>query len=273
MLGITALGGALFAEDIWPREQWQPGPEPAPEAPVYTYRYIKERSVADRPDDVLGEKQIHAVYVLPSDGEDKGYDTSGAIAVSMESGERWLENQTDGRRLRLDTWNGMLDVSFYRFSRTEAELEKTPGLMYEELRLAGFNTTNKLYAVHYGASGPFCGISESVSWAIVYLYNCGDPRDPFAPQLESFREERTTGIFHEIFHSLGAVPSCAPHKSGESHVSDSPQDLMYNYRLPGPLPDPEDPIVLDFGRDDYYGHGRDDCPDVAKSPFWQDGTA
>ena len=27
------------------------------------------------------------------------------------------------------------------------------------------------------------------------------------------------------------------------------------------------PASLDVGRDDYYGHGRTDCPDLADSPF------
>ncbi len=34
-------------------------------------------------------------------------------------------------------------------------------------------------------------------------------------------------MLHEILHTLGYVPTCAPNHTRAGHVSDSPQDLMY----------------------------------------------
>ena len=42
------------------------------------------RATQDRPDEVRGP-QLHAVYAVPSDGGDRGLDTSGAIAASVAS--------------------------------------------------------------------------------------------------------------------------------------------------------------------------------------------
>jgi hypothetical protein len=68
-------------------------------------------------------------------------------------------------------------------------------------------------------------------------------------------------MIHEIMHTLGFVAPCAPHFTLAGHVSDDPRDLMYA----GPLP--WQPSILDVGHDDYYDHGRLDCPDFARSPF------
>jgi len=73
---------------------------------------------------------------------------------------------------------------------------------------------------------------------------------------------------HEIFHVLGAVDPCAPHYSGEGHVSDTEADLMFRYVYQGTP-------VLDPGHDDYYGPPADNhlpasCPasaNVANSLF------
>jgi hypothetical protein len=78
---------------------------------------------------------------------------------------------------------------------------------------------------------------------------------------------------HELLHALGAVPACAPHADGTAHVGDGSHDQMHGADPVGaPTPDPADtsydgPAELDPGRDDYYGHGRPDCLDVARSVF------
>jgi hypothetical protein len=69
-------------------------------------------------------------------------------------------------------------------------------------------------------------------------------------------------MLHEILHTLGAVPTCAPHHHRAGHVSDRTDDIMWAgtgaWQVPG---------HLDPGRDDYYGHGRSDCFDLARSPY------
>jgi hypothetical protein len=60
---------------------------------------------------------------------------------------------------------------------------------------------------------------------------------------------------HELLHNLGAVPSKAPSRCGDSslggHVCDSTRDVMFPYASGAmSLPD----AILDVGRNDYYGH-------------------
>ncbi len=69
-------------------------------------------------------------------------------------------------------------------------------------------------------------------------------------------------MLHELVHTLGFVAECAPHHTLNGHASDSPNDLMWSGNAPWQLPP-----RLDIGRDDYYGHGRSDCADLARSPY------
>ncbi len=65
-------------------------------------------------------------------------------------------------------------------------------------------------------------------------------------------------FLHELFHALGAVQACAPNGDDGRHVDDSVSDLMHR-NGGGRVPQ------IDSGRDDYFGHGREDCVDVARS--------
>ncbi|MGH3132195.1 MAG: hypothetical protein ACRDNY_00360, partial [Gaiellaceae bacterium] len=83
------------------------------------------RATEDRPDASLGA-QLHAMYFVPSDGVDEALDTNGVIENAVASMNLWLEGQSGGRHLRLDTYvdrktGPRLDVSFVRGNRTNAE--------------------------------------------------------------------------------------------------------------------------------------------------------
>lgn len=120
-----------------------------------------ERQTSDRPDDHDGH-QVHVLYVLPSDGTDEQLDTSGWIATAVTSAQRWLEKETGGRRLSVDTFRGELDTTFVRLSRTDAVVaayDSRTGTTREplvrvtlevELRSLGFEHPRKIYAVYYG---------------------------------------------------------------------------------------------------------------------------
>jgi hypothetical protein len=117
------------------------------------------RSTADRTDDFPGY-QIHVMYVLPSDGTDANLDTNGAIASSVAAAQKWFVAQTRGtRRLRFDTSNGQLDISFLRLARTDAEIAGSGAYVRDqiqsEINTAGFNHPEKIYAVYYGGSSTY----------------------------------------------------------------------------------------------------------------------
>ena len=59
------------------------------------------------------------------------------------------------------------------------------------------------------------------------------------------------------------APGCAPNYALGSHVDDDRRDVIYSG------PDDRDwaNLTLDVGRDDYYMHGRDECPDIADHPL------
>ncbi len=257
-----------------------------------------ERALEDRPDD-SELHQVRALYVIPADGADEQYDTSGRICRSLASITRWLSIQTNGRTLRLDTRDGVLDVGFVRLTKSDVELRGTgniaevaTGWVYvrdrieQDLRQLGALRPGKLYAVYYGGSTPWaCG---GGAWPpanvgqVAGLYLHGAP--PGAPPCDTIElgaQDATApgyleyAMVHELFHSLGFVADAAPHEHAEGHSSDGTpgmaRDLMYAVR-PGtndPLWDTFHPegLILDIGRDDYLDHGRTDVLDLARSAF------
>ena len=233
------------------------------------------RATQDRPDEVRGP-QLHAVYAVPSDGGDRGLDTSGAIAASVASFQRWLARETGGPTLRVDTSGGELDVTFFRLAKTDAEVKARGAFVRDELeaalRAAGLVRPDKLYAVYYdGGSTWSCGGGAwppRLQGQVAAMYLQGEPpgappcrTNPLAaPGAEPGYLE--IAMLHELVHTLGFVAECAPHHTRAGHASDAPDDLMWAGDAPWRLPP-----RLDVGRDDYYGHGRTDCPDLARSEY------
>ncbi|MFN3430306.1 MAG: CAP domain-containing protein, partial [Candidatus Sericytochromatia bacterium] len=207
------------------------------------------RAERDRPDEKTGG-QIHAFYVLPADAADRQLDTNGTIAGWIQEGATWLKTASGGHQLRYDTAGGQLDITVFRSKHTEAVLKaRGKDLLHsldDEVRQAGHNDPLKVNLYYYegahvdGKAGHGGGMA-----AIVYLPT-------------STVTQWTT--VHELFHALGAVPECAPNRATDAHVTDNPLDLMAPARERGTP-------ILDFGQNDYFGHGRPGCMDMAKSPF------
>ena len=232
------------------------------------------RATADRLDDWAGRPQVHALYVVPSDGTDRALDTNGTIEASVDAFQRWLASQAGGRALRMDTFEGALDITFRRLSRTDAAIAASGPFVRDEIEreLVGAGLVrDKLYAVWYDGSSTFaCGGGAwppTLRGSVAALYLQGRPpaaalcaNNPFAtpggpPRYWDF------AMLHELVHTLGFVATCAPHHTLAGHTSDDVRDLMYA----GPLG--WAPSLLDVGRDDYYGHSTAGCPDLEDSPF------
>jgi hypothetical protein len=238
-------------------------------------RHALPRSGVDRADDVRGP-QIHVVYAVPSDGADRGLDTDGTIESSVRAWNAWLTSQTGGKGgLRLDTTGGALDVTFFRDPHTQAEIHAQGAfvrdLLERDLHTAGLNAADKLYAVYYdGTSSWACGGGAwppALPGNVAAMYLHGLPDADFPCDRNAFVPGGAPGylefaMLHEIMHTLGFVPTCAPHQTRAGHVSDASNDLMYGGDEPWQLPP-----TLDVGHDDYFGTGRTDCPDLATSPY------
>ena len=175
----------------------------------------------------------------------------------------------------MDTFQSSLDITFLHLSRTDAEVSSNGAYVRDvierDLKAAGFNIANKIYAVYYdGRSTYACGGGAwppSLPGVVAALYLLGEP--PGAPPCWTNEFASPNGppgylefsMLHEILHTLGFVATCAPHHTRSGHVSDSPQDLMYAGD------DPWSPSVLDFGHDDYFMHGTPSCLDLAQNSF------
>jgi hypothetical protein len=246
-----------------------PRPTPAPAAnatPTAAVAAPQARATQDRADDATG-LQLHVLYVLSADAEDKQLDTNGAIARSVAAANDWLARQTGGSRLRLDTAGGQLDVTFFRSTKTHAQLGATPddwhAALSDELAAAGFEAPNKCYAYYYGggeqghgAGAHVVGVGGS-GYASVLMSQCVDCE---LGTTEAGPEEFT--LLHETIHALGFVPKCAPHATDTDHTNDDPADLMYAESSADGAPP-----HLDARHDDYFRNDAQACLDLARSPF------
>src|SRR5512132_406956 len=122
------------------------------------------RAGRNRPDD-SEQPQIKVWYVLPSDGVDEGLDTNGAISNSVSAGLNWLRLQTGSRTFRVDTYNGDLDVGFFRMSKTDAQIAATGAYVREEIEAAmdaaGLTQANHLNLVYYGGTSSYACASAA----------------------------------------------------------------------------------------------------------------
>lgn len=234
------------------------------------------RATADRPDDVAGP-QVHVVYAVPADGEDRHFDDDGSLEGSVTSFQLWLAAQTGGKALRMDTYQGSLDVTFARLTATDAALAARGAFVRDgietELRARGFTAQGKVYAVYYdGTSTYACGGAfwpPTIQGNVVAMYLRGLPGAPVPCDSNRFVAASAApayweyAMLHDLLHGLGFVPACAPNHHRLGHVTAPNDDLMWA----GDVGYWTFPAKLDVGRDDYYGHGRPGCPDLATSPY------
>jgi hypothetical protein len=234
-----------------------------------TIAVIGERSTTDRTDEAT-DRQIHVMYVVPSDGIDEHLDQTATLEASLKIANEWFKTQTGGKGLRFDTYGGKLDVTFLQLAKTDAEMNVAGGnvraKLESQLYLNGFNSPNKVYLVYYAGDGDGCGRGAwppTLPGNVGALYvgaAAGCTTQPFAvdTQPPSFLE--FLGV-HEILHMLGFAAPCAPHQTESGHVGDSVNDLMFSGAQAWK------PSTLDVNHDDYYTAGIPGCPDLANSAF------
>jgi uncharacterized delta-60 repeat protein len=207
--------------------------------------------------------ELHVAYAVPSD---MAHDPSLPAAIRHEVGlvQDWLAGQTGGRRLRSRMAGGQLLVSMPTLGMTKSEVESAPYLdtsaVEDELRRLGYGQGVEHLAVFIPVNWGACGQSSG-RMAFMFMNACNIY--PSAGT-RSWPYGSTYLFAHEVIHGLGAVPGCAPHAEPGGHVVDDNRDLLYQ----GPSQRDWDNLKLDPGRDDYYGHGRPDCLDIATHPIW-----
>ena len=83
---------------------------------------------------------------------------------------------------------------------------------------------------------------------------------PVAPTTWPFNASYVTA--HELVHLFGAVPDCAPNSDGSGHVTDDARDILFAGARDF------NNLMLDPGRDDYFGRPGTPALDIATSPLW-----
>ncbi len=204
------------------------------------------------PNDVAGSP-VHWVYATPSDGPDRFSTFGSLMQADAESIDAWWRSQDPLRAPRNDlapfSCGSQLDLSVIRLGRSSSQLASVDArfdAIATSLMALGFTSRHTKYLVYY--DGPvepdICGQGggnpAAIGFAIVYVQACaGVPWN--------------TTAAHELLHTLGAVPTGAPHMCPEpddGHVCDNLIDLMFPFGDETPITG----LALDSGRDDYYGH-------------------
>ena len=206
---------------------------------------------------------IQAVYAVPSNAEPVP-GREQAIAHDVSVAQRWFRSQTGGKHpiFRRDG----TAISVQTLGLPAAALvhaPAAPGLYREIRRQLGAAPNSPLLVFIEGEMGDrgTCGWSSFSRVAVVPIGNC-----LIAPQSGSAWPGGSSYVIaHELAHLLGAAEPCAPNYDprSPSHVTDSRSDLLFA----GPESRDWANLVLDYGNDDYYLHGRDDCWDIARNPL------
>jgi hypothetical protein len=223
-----------------------------------------------------GPYEVQLVYAIPAGGPDRMLDRDGSILASVDSAQRWLRGQTGGRAFVFAGTADRPSIIRVRLSRDAEELYDFGSHILEqidlELRAQGIGREGMLYAVYYEGDSEFCGLAErppALPGHVMALFlgtpQCAGPSFARKGEPADYWE---FSLLHELFHLIGAVPDCAPNEAtgtteyGDNHVLE-PSDLMYQGNAEWA------PSMLDVDRDDYFGHGRDDCFDAERSPYLQ----
>lgn len=217
-------------------------------------------AVDRRPDATLGFS-VHVLYVRPPGQPDRFAELAPRIAGDAAAIEAWWRGQDSARSPRFDLFAapgcagsfGALDLTNVELPQPLSSIDGSFEDLRELLGDGGFREPEKAYLVYYdGSTGQvgnerICGQGGQGSFgrpalAVVYLDSCGALSDDVV---------RPVVAVHELMHVFGAVPSSAPNHCQRGHACDGTNDLMAGLLSGADL----SALVLDGGRDDYYGHG------------------
>ncbi|NUR76129.1 MAG: hypothetical protein HOQ28_07600 [Thermoleophilia bacterium] len=232
------------------------------------------------PDDFQGP-QVHFMYIVPADGTDNQLDTNATVEQSITRVQNWMLGQTGNQGLRIDTFHGAPDITFFRLPVTDSQVTSAyPWPLWtigDDLVARGFSNPNKVYAVFYdGHSTWACGGATSPALPkLGAMYLQGWPtHDPLPCHAWGTGTKQPGyfdfGILHEVLHAIGYSTPCSPHKSRDGfgdHVNDSPTDIMYAPDATHTAPWDLSHTVLDYNHDDYYKAHIPGCPDLSDSPY------
>ena len=213
----------------------------------------------------LSQPQIVAVYAVP-DGVSAVDARPEGISDAVEAAQEWFRSQTGGRHPVFVGDGDGIDVHSVRLGPAppnETWVEAQARILREVRSALGLRGWESPAVWLEGRIDRSACAWASRDHVMVPIWNCG--RNVPEPGTR-WPDGGSYLIAHELAHLLGAAPICAPnvHQDDFSHVTDDPRDIIY--RGPRSRPASGD-YVLDVGRDDYFGHDRDDCFDISDNPL------
>jgi hypothetical protein len=257
------------------------GAAPTSSAAVAPVRWCgTDVAQTDRARDRMGGAQVHVIYAVPADGQDRFAELASPIATDVAAIDAWWRREDPTRAPRFDLFDfpgcdsrmGLLDLSSVRlpgptsaYAALQGRFEGVTRDLFG-LRFAEFD---KRYVVFYDGLVPDDGVcgtgagreSRGPAYAVVYL------RSSCELTVGDGRGAAWVAV-HELLHAFGAVSDFAPHACRSGHVCDGAEDLMAALYNGGFLEEAR----LDLGRDDYYGHGGS-LTDVRSSAWLLDTSA
>ncbi len=223
-------------------------------------------SAIDAKPNAVAGYPVHFIYAVPSDGTDRLSTFASRMESDWEAIDVWWRGQDPTRTPRADvarfSCGLQLDLSSVKLRQSSAQIaaqEEPFDQVFDSLDSLGFTSQFTKYVVYY--DGPvgndnICGIGGSLrggfGLAVISVRACSGV-------------DTAQIAAHELTHTLGAVPAGAPHDCAppdDGHTCDNDRDLMFPTTDGTPLSG----LILDPGRDDYYGHSAP-WLDVQDSPW------
>jgi hypothetical protein len=249
-----------------------------------------ERSYYDRPDDFPGMYQVHVLYVLPAEAEDQERDLDGKFDKTVQATNDWFFEQSGGSKIRYDTYQGQLDITFVELEETSEQIYDQSVSQYggaywirdvleAELGAMGIFRTGKIYVamVDIDKHPSTCADAAhppDLMGRLAGFYTAAEIEAGWScPNDEPFGMGNTSadmGVPHEIVHLLGFAASCGSNPTSAentSHTGDFSNDLMWAPDANSSANWDTDRMALDPGNDDYFKHSLPNCPDLANSAF------
>ncbi len=263
---------------------------------VHSHDNVKERSFQDKPDFNKGN-QIHAIYLLPCEREDRKFDVNLNIEFSLLAINEWFLNKSENQKLRFDLNDKKkIDVTFLRVNKTmnwfDDKNNKKIDISYKIKEIINdnkdiFNNFNeKKFIIFFEGwerrkyvNFDICGKADFEGNIAIYytfsrfkkyigndvilknnkrIFTC--TKNDHLNDVNDFNfGDAEATILHELLHTLGAPSKCGKNlDDNKSHVSDNIKDIMH--RESGN-------DYLDFKNDDYYNHNIKGCADLKDSNY------
>ena len=231
---------------------------------------ILGRSLVDR-NDISDDYQMHVIYVLAKNSEDKQFDVNGKIEEVILKSQEDLQEKIN-KKFKYDmTKEGKIDISFLRVDKTADEidyLEPHP-VHYFFIQIAknGFYHPKKIYTVFYQEDFYQKDQKQKpggASFTSTLETPTGDIFVPlaviFMKEAMKHKEQPIQSIYlHEMFHSLGFIQQCSKGAARRDfpHIkykNDYMGDGNYEY--------------IDKKNNTYYNHSNSRCPlDLKKNVY------